>query len=606
MPSDPTLLGTVQDVRGATVSVALDSQTTSGLVFIDGHGYRIGQVGSFVRICMGYVDLFAIVSQVGAGALPAKLAQAGMTEYRWITIELIGESTGGSEFKRGISQYPTVGDQVHLVTDSDLSRIYGKTESGDVVRVGHLASAESIPALVDINKLITRHVAVLGTTGSGKSTTVSSMLRALSEPNRYPSARMLIFDMHGEYGAALEDRANVFKVNPSAQLGQKWLHVPYWAMSFDELLSVSFGQVDDGARGAILEKIFDLKLKSIQNCPRVGITPDTLTVDSPVPFSIHRLWFEFHKAMNATHTVAGGQSAQTEALAVDGSGNAIQVGDAMRVIPPQYQPHSQTAPRVYLSQSPLNFRRQLDRLASKLRDPRMDFLFRPGNWLPTLQGAPNEDLDTMLSAWLGGDKPVTILDLSGIPVSVVNDLVGAMLRIVYDAMLWARNRSEGARKRPLLIVMEEAHAYIGKENGNGAGAAVRRIVKEGRKYGIGAMVISQRPAELDSTVLSQCGTLIAMRLSNPIDRGHVTSMVTDNMEGLMSMLPVLRTGEAIIVGEAVRIPVRTLLDPPPVGRRPQSFDPLVYDPTQKSGWNRAASAEDYSSVVEYWRKQDAI
>src|ERR1019366_7036153 len=142
--SDPTILGTVQDVTGATLSVALDPQTLSGLVFIDGHGYRIGQVGSFVRISMGFVDLFGVVSQVGAGAIPTRLAAAGVTDYRWITVQLVGEGTRGAKFARGISQYPTVGDQVHLVTETDLAKIYGAADSGSVAKVGHLANAESI------------------------------------------------------------------------------------------------------------------------------------------------------------------------------------------------------------------------------------------------------------------------------------------------------------------------------------------------------------------------------------------------------------------------------------------------------------------------------
>jgi DNA helicase HerA-like ATPase len=597
-------LGTVQDVTGATLSVALDPQTLSGLVFIDGHGYRIGQVGSFVRISMGFVDLFGVVSQVGAGAIPTRLAAAGVTDYRWITVQLVGEGTRGAKFARGISQYPTVGDQVHLVTETDLAKIYGADDTGSVAKVGHLANAESIATLVDLNRLVARHSAVVGATGAGKSTTVAILLRAITDPQRYPSARILIFDMHGEYATALGDRAEVFRVNANQGKGQKPLVVPYWAMTFDELLSLTFGEIDENSRGAILDKIYDLKLLSIQKVPRAGVTADNLTVDSPVPFSIQKLWFDFHRALNATHTVAGGQSQNTEALLLGQDGTVVQPGDPMRIIPPRYQPHTQTAPRIYLSQSPLNFRRPLDKLASKLRDPRFDFLFRPGKWFPDLDGRPQEDLDTLLAAWLDGNKPITILDLSGIPSSVMSDLAGTLLRIIYDALFWARNRPEGARQRPLLVVLEEAHSYIGKENRGAAGQAVRRIVKEGRKYGIGAMIISQRPAEVETTVLSQCGTLFALRLSNSVDRAHVSGTVTDNMQGLMEMLPILRTGEAIIVGEAVHLPVRTVLDPPPVDQRPQSYDPPVYDATGKKGWNKSRQAGEYAIVVEHWRKQE--
>lgn len=605
MPTNPTLLGSVEDVNGATLGVSLNPETLSGLAFIDGIGYRIGQIGSFVRIPIGFVDLFGVVSQVGAGANPIKTTDAQMSGNRWMTVQLVGEGERAKNFKRGISQYPTVGDQVHLVTEGDLARIYGRPDSPEYVKVGHLSSAESIPALIDLNKLVARHAAVVGATGAGKSTTVASLLRSLTELDRYPSARVLLLDIHGEYSSALADVAAVFRINPDPQLNQKPLYIPYWAMSFDELLSVTLGQIDDVSRGAVLEKISELKAHSLQHSPREGVTADNLTVDTPVPFSLNKLWFHFHRLMNATHTVAGGQTEQTEALATDANNQPIQPGDAMRVIPPKYSPHSQVAPRIYLSQSPLNFRRPLDGLASKLRDPRLHFLFRPGDWFPNLDGQPHSDLDVLLEQWLGGKQPISILDLSGIPTSILAELVGVLLRIIYDALFWARSVSEGGRERPLLVVLEEAHSYLGRGESSPAALAVRRIVKEGRKYGMGAMIVSQRPAEIDATILSQCGTLFAMRLSNSSDRSHVTSAVTDNLEGLLSMLPVLRTGEAIILGEAVQLPVRTQLEAPPANGRPDSADALLYNENGPGGWNRRREPADYPEVVSMWRKQDA-
>jgi hypothetical protein len=186
----------------------------------------------------------------------------------------------------------------------------------------------------------------------------------------------------------------------------------------------------------------------------------------------------------------------------------------------------------------------------------------------------------------------------------LNTLVGALLRIIYDSLFWARNLSEGGRERPLLVVLEEAHAYLGKDDRGPASQAVRRIVKEGRKYGIGALIVSQRPVEIDTTILSQCGTFFAMRLANTQDRGHVTSAASDTLEGFFAMLPTLRTGEAIVVGEAVHIPVRVMIDPPPKNRRPDSQDPVVYDEFGPSGWNREREPSDYAEVVKLWRKQD--
>jgi len=612
MSSSPTYLGTVQDVQGATISVALDKDTISGLAFIDGHGYRIGQIGSLVRIPIGFTDLFGIVSHVGAGAVPEAVATTEPYGYRWMKVQLLGEGHRAGEFKRGISQYPTIGDEVHLVTEHDLSRIYGRSDAPNFVRVGSLASAESVPALIDINRLVTRHSAVVGTTGAGKSTTAANLLVSLSDPSQYPSARIIVLDIHGEYYAALRDRATLFRVNPDENHGEKPLFLPYWALSFDELLRVTpFRSLNDADRAGLVDKIKELKLASLQKEPRNGVTADTMTVDTPIPFSIHRLWYELYRYVCSTHTAppSGNQSEATEALETDDQGQPL-LGDIMTVIAPKYRSITQGGPnRVYLSGAQLNIRRQILALESLLRDTRYDFLFRPGPWCPNptlqnLDAQPSKDLDDLLKLWVGGDKPITILDLSGVPVSILMDLIGVLIRLLFDSLFWARLLPEGGRRRPLLFVLEEAHAYLNPGNRSAAAVAARRLVKEGRKYGLGAMIISQRPSEIDPTILSQCGTMFAMRLANTSDRSHVTSTVSDNLEGLFNMLPALRTGEAIIVGEAVQLPLRAFIDTPAPNRRPDSHDPQVYDPSAQRGWNRPKQTEDYGKVLERWRSEN--
>ena len=599
------MLGTVQDVRGPTVSVALNEGTVSGMLFVAGHGYRVGQVGSFVRIPLGYRDLFGIVAQAGAGAVPERLAAIQPYGNRWLSVELVGEGRRGGSFRRGISEYPTISDKVHLVTQNDLARIYGQPSDRGFAGVGHLASMEAIPALVDIDKLVTRHSAVVGQTGAGKSTTVAGLLVALSEADVYPSTRVLVIDVHGEYPAALRDRACVFRVNPVTD-EDKPLHIPYWAMSFEELCSVTLGALEDRDAGAVLEKITALKADALESCPRDGVTRKTLTVDSPVPFSIHEFWFKLHRLVNATHYETGqeAQSEGTEAFLLDENENPVEPGDAMRVIAPRYRPHTLSGtPKIYMSSSGVNIRRPLEALASRLRDPRFDFLFRPGPWAPALGGACEEDLDSLIAGWIGHEKPVTILDLSGVPAVILTHVVGALLRILYDCLFWGRDLAEGSRARPLLVVLEEAHAYLGANTRGPAPNAARRIVKEGRKYGIGAMFVSQRPAEIDPTILSQCGTVFAMRLSNKSDRGHVTGVVSDNLEGLLATLPILRTGEVIIVGESVPLPMRAVVPPPAVNRRPDSQDPRVWDPEGLQGWNSPRRDEDYSRLIAAWRAQ---
>lgn len=603
MLAEPTRLGTVQDVSGSSVSVALDVDTASGLSFIDGHGYRIGQVGSFVRIPIGYVELYGVVSEVGAGAVPERVQTLEPYGHRWMTIQLVGETARGRPFERGLSQHPTIGDTVHLLAERDLERLYGSQSAPECLRVGRLANAESIPALVNVDKLVTRHSAVVGSTGSGKSSTVARLLHTIVEANRFPSARVLVFDLHGEYAGALGDQAQVFSVNASGRTGVAPLQVPYWAMSFSELLPLIMGTVGDREQAAIQDKIVELKTRALETWPRPGVTARGLTVDSPVPFSIHELWFDLHRLVCATHSEpASGQSRATEALETNEHGQTIEPGDALEVVAPIYQ--AQRGGQIYLSGSALNLRKPLDALATRLRDPRLAFLFSPGQWSVGIGGAITADLDELLRQWIGGPKPISIFDLSGVPSSIVETLLGVLMRIIYDALFWGRRLSEGGRERPILIVLEEAHGYLGRGSTGLAAETARRIVREGRKYGVGAMVVSQRPSEIDSTVLSQCGTLFALRLGNAQDRGHVVGAVSDNFGGFLDALPVLRTGEAIVVGEAVHLPMRMLVEPLPDGKRPESDDPRVYDVKGPGGWNRRREPADFGQLIETWRGQD--
>lgn len=615
MNSDPTLLGTVEDVSGASIRIKLDQETVSGISFIEGQSYRIAQVGGFVRIPLGFINLYGVISQVGASAIPDRLTDVEQHGNRWMTVQLVGEGRPGEGFDRGISQFPTVGDSAHIVTEFDLRTIYGRSNDRRFVQVGRLASANSIPALVEIDKLVTRHSAVVGATGSGKSTTVAGILSALSESKNYPSARILVIDIHGEYGKALSDRAAVFRINPDIEKGEQALYIPYWAMTFDELLPVTLGSIENGGdRGAVIDKIMELKLEALRESKRKGISSNNLSVDSPVPFSIHKFWFDLHCEMRATHhdSSSNPQSRDTWALEKNMDGEPVQAGDAMRGIPPRFYPPRDIRDdpeKIRLSRSNLGIDRPVDALGSKLRDPRFDFLLRPGPYSPDKDGKVEQDLDTLLAGWLGDSKPVTILDISGIPPTIQSELVGSVLRIVYDALFWARNIPEGGRERPLLIVLEEAHAYLDPKQS--ASVAVRKIAKEGRKYGIGMMLVSQRPAEIDQTILSQCGTIFALRLSNATDRGQVSGAASDNLEGLFAMLPVLRTGEAIIVGEAVNLPIRALIDRPSSRRQPDSTDPKVVVPGSElegyespGGWNQKRDPADYAEAVELWRRQN--
>jgi uncharacterized protein len=289
MRPDPTLIGTVQDVAGTSISVSLVSETVTGLSFFKGESYRIGQVGSFVRIPLGYTSLFGIVSQVGAGAAPKQEGDIRPWGNQWLKVQLVGERGREGRFERGVSQHPTISDAVHIVTEEDLREIYGPGDPVDFVTVGHLASAESIPALVNINALITRHSAVVGTTGAGKSTTVAGLLAALSQPTRYPSSRIVVLDIHGEYAKALTDRSTVFKIAADSDKGESSLNIPFWALSFDEFVKLAFGDLNDQSQAAVADAVVALKRESLGNKPRDGVNAERVTVDSPIPFCIHKL-----------------------------------------------------------------------------------------------------------------------------------------------------------------------------------------------------------------------------------------------------------------------------------------------------------------------------
>ncbi|SFS82881.1 hypothetical protein SAMN04488601_104156 [Paenibacillus sp. 453mf] len=597
MTEASTYIGTVQDVNGANIRVVLDINTISSLKFVDGQGYRIGQIGSFVRIPIGYINLFGIVSQVGAGAVPDKLLEVEPYGHRWISVQLVGEEGIKKEFERGVSQYPTIGDKVHIVTEPDLKKIYG-TQNKKYISLGNIASVDSIPALVNIDTLVTRHSAVLGSTGSGKSTTVTSILQRISDMSQFPSARIIVFDIHGEYAAAFKGKAKVYKVTPSNN--ELKLSIPYWALTCDEFLSVAFGGLEGSGRNALIDKIYELKLQTLKRQEYEGINEDSLTVDTPIPFSIHKLWFDLYRAEISTHYVQGSHSEENEALLLGEDGNPVQKGDSLKVVPPIYMPHTQAqgATKIYLSNRGKNIRKPLEGLASLLKDPRYEFLFNADDWSVNLDGKTNKDLDALLETWVGSEESISIFDLSGMPSSILDTLIGILIRILYDSLFWSRNQPEGGRERPLLVVLEEAHTYLGKDSRGIAIDGVRKIVKEGRKYGIGMMLVSQRPSEIDSTILSQCGTLFALRMNNSSDRNHVLGAVSDSFEGLMGMLPTLRTGEAIIIGESVRLPMRTIISPPPFGRRPDSLDP---DVTAK--WSNNRVQGDYKEVLTLWRQK---
>jgi uncharacterized protein len=353
------------------------------------------------------------------------------------------------------------------------------------------------------------------------------------------------------------------------------------------IVDVLTGGVSGTQEYAFTDKIFELKLATYEQKKYPGIDPASMTVDSPVPFSLKKLWYDLIDVEVRTYE---GPQRDKPAL--------IAPGDANSLVLPKYKPHAMGSAGPFLNQAAPGIRRHLNILRSRLLDRRFDFLLHPGDWEPSLAGATTKDLDTLLAAWLGSEKPITILDLSAVPSAVLIRLIGSILKIIYESLYWSREKTEGGVLRPLLVVMEEAHRYLVASKDNAAAEIVQRIAKEGRKYGIGAMIISQRPSEVDETILSQCGTFIALRLSNPEDRNRVQGSLPDHLTGLMDLLPVLRTGEAIITGEAARLPLRCRITLPEKTHQPRSADPEVAEQ-----WSLSRRPESYARVVASWRAQ---
>lgn len=589
-----TFIGQIVSVRGGEATVKLRDVPTT-LVMVGGASHRIGQIGAFVRIPLGYTDLFGVCTQVGSDAvrLPASQAQSELANetdlsgFRWMTIVLFGESTE-STFERGVGQYPTVGDEVHLVTSSDMEIIYSAAvDSPAAVSLGHIAGAPDIRATLDIPALVTRHACVVGSTGSGKSNLMAVLLRGIASSS-LSSARVLVIDPHGEYSSALESGTHSVL---SAKIGSAdGLRVPYWALSFDELAPIAFGPMSEAASEYLRERVRSLKLASAaQFLP--PIREQTLSADSPVPFSLRRLWHELRILEDVTFT----KTDQTEL----NRSVPTKVGDPETLLATVFPPAGIGSSAPYLSKQRKGISRQLDFLRARLLDPRFAFMFADTDeYHPDQSGVVASDLDTLLSSWIGGSRPITILDVSGLPPEVLELVVGAMLTLIYEALFWGMNLAVGGKAQPLLVVLDEAHRFLPSGANSSSSRICQRIAREGRKYGVGLMVVTQRPSDIDSTILSQCGSMISLRVTNAADRAAVSSTVPDDLGNLTALLPSLRTGECLILGDALQIPSRVRVSKAP-------SRPVGDDPKLPESWQTARPSTDgYQTALSAWRSQE--
>ncbi|MNJ24443.1 AAA-like domain protein [compost metagenome] len=584
-----TSIGVIISISSSSITVQLLRKVTSGLLIVEGRTHRVGQVGSFVRIPQGYNDLYGIVASSNESS-SVDIENNISSDNRVIIVELVGESSCGF-FDRGISQYPSVGDEVHMVLDSDLRVVYG-SRSQNLIKIGKLASSEGIDINLDIDKLITRHSAVVGSTGSGKSTSVAGLLRSICTFNNSNtnSSRILLVDIHGEYSAALNDLAKIFSVDPSKN--ESKLNIPYWALPIDKLIEFLCGSINELSKNAMIDFITDEKKKSLASNDIKYINENKVTSFTPLPFNLKNVWYKFVFDDTATYL---------EKDCINPAYHNDSKGNSESLTPPKFTPPGNGATPPFKKGNHI-LTKQLNLMKARLLDNQYSFFLSPEDYTPDNNGKIKKDLDSILDEWLNHDKPISILDLSGMPSNQLDMLLSSIMSIIFETSLWGRNLSSGLKNNPVLFVLEEAHRYLSNNDGGLTKDLVQRIAKEGRKFGLGLMIISQRPSEIDDTILSQCGTLIALRLTNASDRSKVKAAMSDGLSSLIDSIPILRTGEAIIIGEAAKLPSRCKFKLPPEGFYPDSQDP---DVTQC--WMKPRDVnKDYSDLVKAWRLNKPI
>ena len=589
MEQSETFIGKVGSVTGSSISIELDENMRSTLPIIDGVLYRVGQIGSFIKIPVGYVDLYGVVTKAGSDAIPDKLLDNENIRYgsRWITAVLIGERTG-RDFERGILQFPIADDEVHIVVSDDLKLIYGGVEEEKSIHVGQVSASESLAARLDLDSFVNRHCAVLGSTGSGKSNAVAVILEAIATKENFNNSRVLVVDPHGEYGDILKGFSEIIKVGADNKVGERELCIPFWALPFQEFIKSFPGKLSEKQEDYIREKILQKKKEAAQ----LLVAPpkeEAITADSPIPFSIKQLWFELDDFERQTYT----ERARPETSTID----TTDLGDAKILKSNKYTPAGMGGASPFMNNSAQGLLGFLNLMRNRLLDQRYKFLYELGDLTPDLEGNIKGDLDELIKGWIGNDNPITILDLSSVPSEIMSSVSGSLISIIYEFLYWGQNLDVGGRQTPILFVLEEAHSYLKAGEDSISCRIVQRIAKEGRKYGSGLMLVTQRPSELDETVLSQCGSIVALRMSNSKDRSHVSGAVEDSLSELVDILPNLRTGEALIMGQCVKLPMRTKFKK---AKDSKSTDPMV-----SIQWkNEDIDKENYKKVVSGWRNNE--
>ncbi len=460
----------------------------------------------------------------------------------------LGDISSDGRFSRGVSQYPPLNAELRVVDSSRLAGMFDAYRRYGL-HLGRHSQYQDLKVYFDPNPLFGRHVAILGQSGSGKSWTVSSILQRTV--SAMPKAHVVLLDIHGEYGWR-DNEGNLHSAFPGdmvRHVDARQLEIPYWLLTYAEMIDLLVDRSDPNASLQIAfmrEVLYTLRKKANRN---LGI--DSLSLDSPVYFSIKEMYLQFKKA------------------------NEQQI-DFGKTRGPLFGA----------------FDEFLVRFQAMFNDSRYSFLFKPR------KRTESAHLESLLRDFIGlGDpkRPITVIDLSFVPHDVRPTITAQIARLAFEFNYWNPRRHEF----PILLVCEEAHQYIPRESDLQHAAtrrAVERIAKEGRKYGVGLCVVSQRPLELSETVLSQCSSYICMRITNPDDQAYVRRLMPEGEQDLTETLAALRRGEALVVGEAVPLPTRMQIykpDPPPSS----------HDAPINEAWRNGPDDLDIADIVQRWWRQ---
>ncbi|HBO5019003.1 ATP-binding protein [Pseudomonas aeruginosa] len=576
-------VGTVVEVSGSTVKVELSGDVSELTRSYGGRVYPIGQIGSIVkvhfgrRLVFGFVTLLRMKSEelaeMAVAPIPADADQ------RMMEIQLFAEgvwSTSQSRlsFSRGVSTYPLPLQNVYLLTREEAGLLYQSAEGqrpdgmNPLVPFATYAGADAAQCRANIDKMFSLHTAVLGSTGSGKSGAVAALLHSILEhvprPDTSFTPRIIMIDPHGEYGRAFNDRAVVYRAyDPigNDETEGRPIKLPYWLMSAEEFRLLVIGKTEFEATSQ-----HNIVYKALTHARMVAagiVDPAPNQYGWPIP-SDGRAHDE-PRPRQGVHeeTIIEFDRDKPRPFSLTEFVNHIEFVQAAR-------PHQGAMQRVTDTDYAKGFKSILDKLSVLRRDPRIRFLMNEWQQADTLSALIGQFVGSLPDE-ADACRDLRIIDISGLPNEVAGPLAAVIARLLFQYKLY---QTLAERQRdPILLVCEEAHRYVpdkGEAEYAAAQTAVRRIAREGRKYGIGLMLVSQRPADIESTVISQCGTWLVLRLTNSTDQTHVARFLPDGLSGMTKALSTLAQQEALFVGEGAALPAKVRVRSLPENKLPRS------------------------------------